>query len=342
MFQVARDSLTYLGIKITPKINDLVHANYSPTINSVVDLINRWSMLPISLIGGVNILKMNVLPKFLYLFQAIPLSPPDDFFTKAKTIFIKFIWNNRRARLCLSLLYLPYDRGGLCVPNLKWYYWAAQLSAASCWFSTTTLPWVNLERTSTTLPLSTYLYSAKYKDLMKDTPNLFVKNTIRVWFDALKFKNETPALSQLSPFWGNRAFKPGWTDLGFKMWAVRGLCKVADLFDKDTLLCFNGLTQKFGIPTKRFFKFLKIRSFISKTQKSLTLPTLNSLEDIAINHQLKKGLISRFYSNLRDGSQTSSEKERLTCCQDLECRITIEEWKKSLLESPNTIYKHPI
>lgn len=106
-------------------------------------------------------------PTFLDLFQAIPLSPPDVFFTKIKTIFNKFIWNNRQARLCLSLLYLLYDRGGLGIPDLKWYYWAAHLSTASCWFIVTKLSWVNLERTSTTsLLLSSYLYSAKYKDLM--------------------------------------------------------------------------------------------------------------------------------------------------------------------------------
>ena len=61
-FKIVRDSLIYLGIRITPKINDLVEANYNP--ESVSESINRWSMLPISMIGRINILKMNVLPKF--------------------------------------------------------------------------------------------------------------------------------------------------------------------------------------------------------------------------------------------------------------------------------------
>lgn len=85
-------------------------------------------------------------PTFLDLFQAIPLSPPDDFFTKIKTIFNKCIWNNRQARLCLSLLYLLYDRGGLGILDLKWYYWAAHLSTASCWFLVTKLSWVKFRK----------------------------------------------------------------------------------------------------------------------------------------------------------------------------------------------------
>ena len=52
------------------------------------------------------------------------------FFCKLEKLFLNFIWTNRRPRIQLSLLYLPYDGGGLQVPNLQWYYWAAQLHRA--------------------------------------------------------------------------------------------------------------------------------------------------------------------------------------------------------------------
>ena len=68
--------------------------------------------LPLSMIGRINTLKMNTLPKLLYLFQTIPLPPPDNVFAKMKQIFCNFIWNDRRPRLGMILLYLPYDRGG--------------------------------------------------------------------------------------------------------------------------------------------------------------------------------------------------------------------------------------
>lgn len=107
------NSFAYLDIKITPKIDNLVSANYNPVIESVTESINRWSLLPISTICRINIVKTKVRPKFLYLFQSIPLRPPSQFFAKIKKMFCKFVWNNRRARLCLSLLYLHYERGGL-------------------------------------------------------------------------------------------------------------------------------------------------------------------------------------------------------------------------------------
>ena len=121
------DSFTYLGVKITPTIESIIPTNYNPVIESVVESIYTWKSLPLSTIGRINVLKMNIVPKFLYLFQSIPLTPPGNF-------FCNFIWNNRRPRLHMTLLYLPYDRGGLKLPFLQGYYWAAQLRAASYWF----------------------------------------------------------------------------------------------------------------------------------------------------------------------------------------------------------------
>lgn len=69
------EGFKYLGINITPEIEDLVPATYNPIIASVIDSINRWTLLPLSLIGHINIIKKNILPKFLYLFQSLPLNP---------------------------------------------------------------------------------------------------------------------------------------------------------------------------------------------------------------------------------------------------------------------------
>jgi len=82
--------------------------------NSIFEntVVERWASLPLSLIGRINILKMNVLPNFLYLFQNIPITPPSNLFSRLKKLIIKFIRNNRRSRIRLSLLYLPFDMLG--------------------------------------------------------------------------------------------------------------------------------------------------------------------------------------------------------------------------------------
>lgn len=72
-FNNAADGFQYLGITITPTIKDLVSCNYEPVISAVTESMNSWLSMPISLLGRTNVIKMRILPKFLYLFQTIPL-----------------------------------------------------------------------------------------------------------------------------------------------------------------------------------------------------------------------------------------------------------------------------
>lgn len=115
-------------------------------MDAVIQLINRLTKLPIFLIGRIDILKMTILPKYLHLFQSITLSPPLSVFQSLKKTFLNFIWNNKRPRLRLSLLYLPYHRGGLKLPNLLWYLWGTQIRASMIFFIKDYPPvWVTIE-----------------------------------------------------------------------------------------------------------------------------------------------------------------------------------------------------
>ena len=78
--QATSAGFTYLGVKITPDIKNIVSVNYDHLTESTTRLINKWTNLPISMIGRINILKMTILPRYLYLFQSIPLSPPMSLF----------------------------------------------------------------------------------------------------------------------------------------------------------------------------------------------------------------------------------------------------------------------
>lgn len=78
------DQFRYLGIRIVPRLDQVASANYEPLMAEINESIDRWMSLPVSIMGRVNILKMNTLPKLLYLFQNIPLPPPTDLFSKIK------------------------------------------------------------------------------------------------------------------------------------------------------------------------------------------------------------------------------------------------------------------
>jgi len=88
-FKWVDQGFKYLGIFITRSLANTFNNNFVP-FKKVEDDFNRWSTLPLSLAGRVNLIKMTILPKFLYLFQHIPVLISKKFFAKVDKFLIFF------------------------------------------------------------------------------------------------------------------------------------------------------------------------------------------------------------------------------------------------------------
>ena len=338
-FSWATSGFVYLGIKVSPDVWELGRLNFIPTIRAVKNDQERWHDLPLSWMGRISLIKMNVLPRLIYPLQMLPLWISKKTILDIERAFSRFIWHNKKPRIRIKTLQLPVERGGLALPNLRFYNWACHTRIIWDWLQSHLKSDMSIDEWfSSPYSLLSALTTCRKKTSSDMKRNPVIYNTIRVWRDITKYFRESASSFALTPLTRNEEFAPGIQNSIFDSWHKKGIKLICDVYQGNLLMSFQQLQQKYNIASEHFYGYLQLRSFILSKMKILQTdtPSLSDIDLFLLNRKDSGHFLSRSYSMLYSLDSSDIRNVLQKWENDLDGQFIEDDWHEAIASVKNT------
>ena len=102
-------------------------------MKEIKDDTNRWRDIPCFCVGRINVVKMTILPKAIYRFNAIPIKLPMAFFTELEQKNLKICMERQKTPNTQSNLEKDKRSWRNQIPDFKLHYKAIVIKTVWYW-----------------------------------------------------------------------------------------------------------------------------------------------------------------------------------------------------------------
>lgn len=272
---------------------------------------------------------MNVLPRILYLLQAIPIALPQSFLTAVKQCCRVFLWAGRSPRLSWDKLIVPKLKGGLGLPDITLYHRACQLVRVVDWhLHAGNKDWVAVENEFLSFPITHLPWIEAHSVPKPCMEHPLIGPTIRNFRTVCRKSGLSPSPGPMTPLILNPDFPPSIAASDPTVTPDPTQARASHFFRNGTLLSQTEMTSALPQLTIPFFKFLQIRHFLGGARTPMIWSRdLAPIEQICATNRPQRHLISALYSLLLS-KVPPTDQFQSSWNSDLSLDLSDEDWDR--------------
>lgn len=300
-----------------------------PILQHIQKDLKSWSSGIFSWFGRASIIKINILPRILYILQTVPIKLPQAFYTSYRRACSNFLWGKDRPRLSFDRLTLPKLKGGIALPDIAKYHWACQLSRIVDWnVHSHTKAWTKIENEFSSIPVQQLPWISPINVPLACKQHPLISNTLQSFQTACRKHHISSTPGPMTPIRNNPDFPSGLSDTFLADYWPHTDIRAEHFFSENTFLTIPNLPKQTSGRPFPLWTYFHIRHVLNHPHKHSDYSRqLTPFELLCTKTEPQRHVISDIYSLLFSDHNPKSNIATRSWERELSIDLSEEEWE---------------